>query len=141
VVKDTPEPEINDEKGSWMIVATNHTRERRPRLVLALADSVQAMQSSHLLDQLGWAVHRAATGPAARQLAYELGAEVVVLDTAHCEESGWLTCAKLTLTRGAPRVVLVDGQMTRGKQQLAELVGAASVVCGAPGLVEAVMSE
>jgi CheY-like chemotaxis protein len=76
--------------------------------------------------QRGWNVYVAKSGPVARRLARMVHADLVVLDTYLPEESGWLTCEKLTQDIPGIRVVLVDPDPRRAG--LAELVGAAAVV-------------
>jgi CheY-like chemotaxis protein len=79
----------------------------------------------------GWDVYPARSGPEARRLARMAEADLVVLDTFLPEESGWLTCEKLTRELPGVRVVLVDPDPRRA--ELAEFVGAAALV-GSAGL-------
>jgi DNA-binding response OmpR family regulator len=114
----------------------------RPRMVVAYADSAHAALSARHFRRLGWEVHLASSGPDARQLSRDLAPEVVILDTQLPDESGWLTCAKLVLSDGAQKVVLVSPDATDEEQRLAETVGAAALVSretGVPALVGEVM--
>jgi ActR/RegA family two-component response regulator len=79
----------------------------------------------------GWDVYQTKSGPEARRLARMVSADLIVLDTFLPEESGWLTCEKLTREIPGARVVLVDPDPRRAA--LAEFVGAAALV-GSDGL-------
>src|SRR5262249_9798575 len=88
--------------------------------------------------RLGWEVHQANTGPEARRLARALRPQIVILDTELREESGWLTCAKLTLEDPTFKVILVSDEVTTEQQIYAETAGAVALVGredGLPGLV------
>jgi CheY-like chemotaxis protein len=98
-----------------------------PCLVIAGFDASVA----RAFRRRGWDVYSARTGPEARRLARMMEADLVVLDTFLPEESGWLTCEKLTRECPDVRVVLVDPDPRR--RQLAEFVGAAALV-GSDGL-------
>ena len=112
-----------------MIARTQKPLSFRPRLVLAYADSAHAALSARHLRRLGWEVHLASSGPDARRLAAALAPEVVILDTQLPDESGWLTCAKLTLSRCEFKVVLLTDVVTPEMEDHADLVGAAALVC------------
>lgn len=100
----------------------------RPCLVLAHADAGYASDVARAFRRLGWDVYAAQAGPEARRLARMLEADLVVLDVALLEETGWLTCAKLTQERPAARVVLVSNEPCSKESDLAEFVGASAVV-------------
>ena len=106
----------------------------RPRMVLAYADSARAALNARHFRRLGWEVHQAPTGTDARRLVSALRPQVVVLGTELRGESGWLTCAKLTLAGSAPRVILVGDQVTPLTEEFAEAVGAAALVTAQAGL-------
>jgi DNA-binding response OmpR family regulator len=103
-------------------------------MVVAYADSAHAALSARHFRRLGWEVHLASSGPDARNLVQALGPEVVLLDTELPDESGWLTCAKLMLGSGVPKVVLVSPEPTEEEQRLAEEVGAAVLVSRETGV-------
>jgi CheY-like chemotaxis protein len=110
-------------------------------MVLAYSDSARAALNSRQFRRLGWEVHLACSGPEARRLVYALRPQVVLLDVDLRDESGWLTCAKLTLCGAAPRVILVGDEITSRERDFAEFVGAAAIVrsdAGLPALIEAV---
>jgi CheY-like chemotaxis protein len=98
-----------------------------PCLVLAGFDGTIARG----FRRRGWDVYQARSGPEARRLARMVQADLVVLDTYLPEESGWLTCEKLTHELPGVRVVLIDPDPRRA--DLAEFVGAAALV-GSDGL-------
>jgi CheY-like chemotaxis protein len=95
-----------------------------PCLVLGGFDSVivRAFRRS------GWDVYPARTGPEARRLARMVEADLVVLDTGVDEESGWLTCEKLTREVPGIRVILVEGDPDPVGADLAEFVGATALI-------------
>jgi DNA-binding response OmpR family regulator len=99
----------------------------RPCVVLAHTDPAWTADTARRLRKLGWDVYRSGAGPEVRRLARLLEPEVVVLDAGLLEESGWLTCAKLTNERPGSRVVLVGETSTRN-QELADFVGACVLV-------------
>jgi len=99
----------------------------QPCLVLAHSDPVYAAVASRSFRRLGWAVHPACAGPEARRLARVLGAQMVVLDTELSDESGWLTCAKLTQELPLIKAVLVHPNPTQREHDFAAFVGAAAL--------------
>jgi DNA-binding response OmpR family regulator len=122
-----------------MIAKTEKPMTFRPRLVLAYTDSAHAALTCRHLRRQGWEVHLAHSGVDARRLARLLAPQVVVLDTALRDESGWLTCAKLKMENPAQRVVLVSASVTPEDQAYAEFVGALALVsraCDVPALLE-----
>jgi sigma-B regulation protein RsbU (phosphoserine phosphatase) len=111
-----------------MIARTSTPKPLRRRMILADGDSAHAAASARHFRRQGWEVHLAVSGPNARQLVHMLAPEVVVLDTQLPGESGWLTCAKITLIKTDVSVVLVSSEATEEEQRLAEAVGAAALV-------------
>jgi CheY-like chemotaxis protein len=101
----------------------------QPCLVLAHPDPVYAAVVGGAFRRLGWAVAQARSGPEAHRLACQLQAQLVILDTELPDESGWLTCAKLTQVQPPLKVVLVSPQPTAWEQDFADYVGAAAL-CG-----------
>jgi DNA-binding response OmpR family regulator len=100
----------------------------RPRLVLALSDDDRAELLRRKLRRRGWEVHSARAGPEARRLTQRHRPNVVILDTDLAQESGWLTCAKITLADGGQRVILVHQGDVGPVERLAHAVGAATIV-------------
>ncbi|MCI0456397.1 MAG: response regulator [Gemmataceae bacterium] len=121
-----------------MIARTGKPLTFRPRLVLALTDTARAALSSRHFRRLGWEVHQTSNGPEARRLAHALHPQVVVLDTDLRGESGWLTCAKLTLGEAAFKVVLVGDEVDAEQEEFARHCGAAAIVCRSAGLASLV---
>lgn len=76
----------------------------------------------------GGLVHEASSVAEVRRLAYLHRSAVVVLDADGKDETGWLTCAKLTRERPACRVVLVSRDLGSECYRLAHFVGAAALV-------------
>jgi DNA-binding response OmpR family regulator len=109
----------------------------RPCVVLAHADASYAAQTARRLRQLGWDVHRAGAGAEVRRLARLLDPQVIVLDIDLLEESGWLTCAKLTGERPGSKVVLV-GEPNDRNREMAHFVGACALVRRDDGLAAVV---
>jgi DNA-binding response OmpR family regulator len=101
----------------------------RPRLVLAYGDSSQkaALVCRHF-RRLGWAVHLASSGCEARRLARALTPEAVLLNTQLRGESGWLTCAKLTMELPRQLVVLTGDPVNDETRRFARFVGASALV-------------
>ncbi len=126
------EPDEKQEK-QVMIARTGTPLRFRPRMVLAFAETIRAALSARHFRRLGWEVHLATSGADARRLARALRPQVVVLDTTLPGESGWLTCAKLTLGNPECKVVLV-GDVNAEAAEFAETCGAARLVCRAEGL-------
>ena len=121
-----------------MIACTEIPLFFRPRLVVAEGNSAQAALLCRQFRRLGWEVHLASSGPDARRLARLLEPQLVILDTALREESGWLTCAKLTLENEELEVILLDESATECQRQFAQFVGASALVTrdgGVPALV------
>jgi DNA-binding response OmpR family regulator len=113
----------------------------RPALVVAHEDHVFAALVSNAFRQRGWDVHLAHSGPDVRRLARVVGAAAVVLDANLRDESGWLTCAKLTNELPHVRVILVSPGLSAEGCRFATFVGAAGLVnrhAGMRSLVEEV---
>jgi DNA-binding response OmpR family regulator len=106
----------------------------RPCLVLAHADPLYAALVRQIFLRLRWNVHVTSSGVEARELAAQVSPCMVILDTDLREESGWLTCAKLTQEQPDLRVVLVADQVGRTSHAFAYYVGAAALVGRNDGL-------
>jgi DNA-binding response OmpR family regulator len=99
-----------------------------PCLILAHGDPVYAASACRAFRRLGWDVYLARTGPEVRRLARMLEPDLVVLDAELPEETGWLTCDKLTHEAPRAKVVLVDDIPDAQREQFAAFVGAAALV-------------
>lgn len=100
----------------------------RPCLILAHADAGYAAQVLRTFRRHGWDVYMAQQGPQVRRLARMLQPQLVVLQADLPDESGWLTCDKLTQEIPTSRVVLVAANPTLTQADFASFVGAASLV-------------
>ncbi|HVS35065.1 MAG TPA: response regulator [Gemmataceae bacterium] len=116
-----------------MSVAVEDFAGFRPCLILAHADSVYAARVLRAFRRQGWDVYAAHSGPEARRLARMLQPQVVVLQADLPEESGWLTCDKLTRENPSVRVVLVGDDPTPHLADFAAFVGAAALIGRADG--------
>jgi len=89
----------------------------RPLMILAYADSAHAANCGRYFRRLGWEVHLVATATEAWRLLNIFSPQAVVLDTELPDESGWLTCAKITHRNPEQRVVLLTPETPRENQQ------------------------
>jgi DNA-binding NtrC family response regulator len=112
----------------------------RPCLVLAHADDDYAVRVTASFRRLGWDVHRTDNGAEARGLARELAPNLVILDTHLADESGWLTCDKLTREMPRLKVLLVGDQPASQCENFASFVGATVLVDRLDGLL-AIVTE
>jgi hypothetical protein len=96
-------------------------------LILAHSNAAYEARLAHGFRQLGWEVYVARGGPEVRRLVRGLEAEMVILSTDQPEESGWLTCAKLTHELPWVKVILVGDPCSRN-QGLAAFLGASALV-------------
>ena len=91
-------------------------------------DSAHAAHCGRYFRRLGWDVHLVASAAEARKLATNTNPRVIVLDTELPDESGWLTCAKLTHEDPNRRVILLTpNQSPEARHNLAKVNGAALV--------------
>jgi DNA-binding response OmpR family regulator len=124
-----------------MCTPTEDTTGGRPALVVAHQDHVFTALVSNAFRQRGWDVHLTYSGPDARRLARTVSAAAVVLDANLRDESGWLTCAKLSRELPHVRVILVSPGLSPEGCRFATFVGAARLVnrkTGIRNLVEEV---
>lgn len=105
-----------------------------PCLVLAHADEAYAASIARGFRRLGWDVYLAQSGPEARRLVRMLAADAVILDAALPEESGWLTCQKLTGEQPLIDAILVSDNLSVRNRELADFVGASALVRQSDGL-------
>lgn len=116
-------------------------RKKTPRLVLGLTADLAGAVEGYFRD-LGWDVTHAAGADAGR-LARRNKATAVVLTTETVTESGLLTCAKLSLVRPHPRVVLVGPEDARLRRyaRLAGAVGYLPEGAGVAAVARAVLGN
>ena len=101
-------------------------QQRAYRPCVVLAQSGEGPTSTRL-RRLGWDVYQAGEGPEARRLAKMLNPELVVIDVALPDESGWLTGAKLAQERPGQRIILI-GDASERNRRMAEFLGASAIV-------------
>jgi DNA-binding response OmpR family regulator len=101
----------------------------RPNLIIVHADPTYSALLRQAFASRGWRVHFTRLGSEARCLARELPLATVILDADLPEESGWLTCAKLSQEQPNVQVVLVTGApLTPERLRLATFVGASRLL-------------
>jgi DNA-binding response OmpR family regulator len=105
-----------------------------PCLILAHPDTAYETAIARAFRRMGWDVYLAQTGPEVRRLARMLDADVVVLDADLPEESGWLTCDKLTREQPLAKVLLISDNLSPRNQEFAAFVGASALVSYEDGL-------
>jgi len=105
-----------------------------PCLILAHPDTEYEAAIARGFRRMGWDVYLAHSGPEVRRLVRMLDAEVVILDADLPEESGWLTCDKLTREQPFAKVILVSDNLSPRNQELAAFVGASALVGYGDGL-------
>jgi DNA-binding response OmpR family regulator len=105
-----------------------------PCLILAHPHQDYQALLARAFRRLGWDVYLAHSGPEARRLTRMLEADAVVLHTDLPQESGWLTCDKLTREQPLTRVILVSDNLSSRNQELAAFVGASVLVNQADSL-------
>ena len=100
----------------------------RPHMVIGHTDQEFAAQLHERFQQHGYSVHLARSGEQARFLTRRFQASLVVLETELPEESGWLTCDKLTRESPSARVILVSPVTTGEERNFAWFVHASAIV-------------
>lgn len=100
---------------------------RRPRLLLAYADSAHAVPCGRYFRRLGWEVRMVASAAEAQRLVAVFNPRVIVLDTELADESGWLACAKIMLEHPGQKVILIAPERTPDTLQQLETVKAAAL--------------
>ncbi len=97
----------------------------RPCMIVAHGDAHYAATLTRAFRRQGWDVYPARSGPEARRLARMLEPALVVMATDLKDESGWLTCEKLTRERPRIKVFLVGDAGEPRNRDFAAFVGAA----------------
>jgi CheY-like chemotaxis protein len=120
-------------KGQSKMVRLDKRETYRPLMILAYADSAHAAQCGRYFRRLGWEVHLVASAAEARRLLATFTPRVIVLDTELPDESGWLTCAKITQENPARKVVLLAPERSpENLKNLADVNAATLVTRGEP---------
>jgi len=112
----------------------------RPTVVLAHANEAFALRTCAAFRRMGWDAYCADSGPEARRLARLLTPNLVILDAQLPDESGWLTCDKLTREMPRLKVVVVGSQPRSRNENFASFVGATAHVDRLDGLLS-ILSE
>lgn len=102
----------------------------RPCLIVAHGDPHFAGALGWSFRRLGWDVYQARSGPEARRLARMLDPDLMVLATELEEESGWLTCEKLTGELPRIKVFLIGDAGEQRSHDFAAFTGAAGLLDG-----------
>ncbi len=115
---------------------------RRPRLLLAYADSAFASECGRFFRRLGWEVQLVTSSAETMELAREWQPNVVVLEESLADFSGWLTSAKLNTEHADLRIVMVASETRQISADRLRSVGASGFSArrqGAEGLANAVL--
>lgn len=117
-------------------------------LILAHLDPNLAMKAGREIRQFGWDLHLANSPSEVRRLARTWSPQLVLLQSDLGDESGWLTCAKLSLERPEQDIVLLKGMEIGGTDNsFANFVGARALLSSENGIgsylakLEGFMSE
>jgi DNA-binding response OmpR family regulator len=89
----------------------------RPLLVLAYSDSAHAARCGRYFRRLGWEVRLVATAAEARRLCSVCTPRAVILDIDLPDESGWLTCAKMTQEETDLKVFLLAAERSKATSE------------------------
>src|SRR5262245_24811869 len=100
----------------------------RPCLIIAHGDASYTNLISRSFRRQGWDVYAARSGPEARRLALMLQADLLVMATELDQESGWLTCEKVTREIPQLKVILVGDTSEQQNCEFARFVGAVGFV-------------
>lgn len=106
------------------------------RIVFGHPDALTRAEVGYQLCRLGWETHTAATGPETRRLTCRWRPDLVVLASRFPDESGWLTCAKLSYEQPGQRIILLESQLTPADRRFARFIGATRVVSERRGMAE-----
>jgi len=102
----------------------------RPCMLVVHNDSHHAAVLARAFRRLGWDVYHARSGPETRRLARMLEPALVVMATDLEDESGWLTCEKLTREQPGVKVFLIGNTDEPRNYDFAAFVGAARLLDG-----------
>jgi DNA-binding response OmpR family regulator len=100
----------------------------RPCLIVAHGDLHYAGALGWAFRRQGWDVYQARSGPEARRLARMLEPDLMVLATDLEEESGWLTCEKVTTEVPRVKVFLVGDASEQRNRDFATFAGAVGLL-------------
>ena len=117
-----------------MIVRYQPEFENRPRMLLAYTDAAYASQCGRYFRRQGWEVQMVASGTEARELVGQFHPDIVVLEAALLDESGWLTSAKISTENPGLQIILVADRSMDGIEDRLSMVGAHHAVCRNDGV-------
>jgi DNA-binding response OmpR family regulator len=118
----------SDIKGKMTMYRTAMDANDRPLLILAYKNSAHAARCGRYFRRLGWEVRLVATAAEARRLCSVCTPGAVILDIDLPDESGWLTCAKMTRDDIDLRVILLAEQRPLDYSERLAKVQAAALV-------------
>lgn len=98
------------------------------KMIVALGETVYSTLPTRLLTRMGWEITSAKSGPETRRLLKHSSVTFVCLDTELVDESGWLTCAKLTMQYPDLPVVLLAPSVKTYEEHFAIIVGATMIL-------------
>ena len=107
-----------------MIVDCQESVVARPCMIVVDEKPSPAALLARAFRRHGWDVYHARSGAEARRLARMLEPELLVMATDLAEESGWLTCEKLTREQPGVKVFLVGDAADSHNHDFAAFVGA-----------------
>ncbi|MBI1918284.1 MAG: response regulator [Planctomycetes bacterium] len=117
-----------------MTVDSQESAMGRPCMLVVHDNAHQASALARAFRRLGWDVYHARSGAEARRLARMLEPELLVMATDLEEESGWLTCEKLTREQPRVKVFLVGDATEQRNHAFAAFVGAVRLLDGRDGV-------
>jgi CheY-like chemotaxis protein len=123
-----------------MFARSGEAGRSRPSVVIAHTQNAYISSVERAFREHGWVIVRAADGPQARRLFADLQPSLVILEAEFPGESGWLTCAKLTLEDADARTILVGDELSEFERDFADFVGAVRLVASEDG-VEPLLEE
>jgi DNA-binding response OmpR family regulator len=103
-------------------------KHRPPRVVIGHRDSGYATTLGQQLAKVGWETVVVDSAAQARLLARANRTVAVLLDVELPDESGWLTCDKVTRERPELCVVLLSNETRAEDRRFATFVGARAIV-------------
>jgi CheY-like chemotaxis protein len=100
----------------------------QPCLLVAHSDATYAALVARSFRRRGWDVYPARSGPEARRLALMLNPDLIVMATDLEQETGWLTCEKLTRELPGAKIFLVGDANEKRNREFAVFVGAVALL-------------
>jgi ActR/RegA family two-component response regulator len=114
----------------------------RPCMIVAHGDPQLGATLTRAFRRQGWDVYQTRSGPETRRLTRMLEPELLVMAATDLEEeTGWLTCEKLTREMPQVKIFLVDTASKGRNENFAAFVGATglfNIQDGIPTLIQEV---